>query len=123
MSLEDLMHFAQHFSSSSQKSDPNFALPEHDLLLAVLDRSVLDYHGSSRALRKDAAEWLFNDKGSYNKGEFSFEWVCEQLGIEEESVRASIKRLNLKNKAPQGQRWLRKKVKRLAVPTEHREAA
>lgn len=86
-------------------------VPERELLLAVLDRCVLDYHGSNSKLKAAAKEWLFEEEPQDKNKEFSFPWICEFLGLEKERLRECIKALDLSGKAPQGHRWLRKKVK------------
>ena len=85
--------------------------PEKDLLMAILDRAVLDFHSGNLALKKAARDWIFegcaNDDGQY----FSFLWVCSHLDLEPSEVQRSIKGLQLSKRPPQGHRWLRRKVK------------
>lgn len=84
---------------------------ERELLLAVLDRCVLDFHGTNKKLKIAAREWLFEEDTGDQQKEFSFPWICEFLGVEKERLRQCIRELDLSGKAPQGHRWLRKKVK------------
>jgi hypothetical protein len=86
-------------------------VPERELLLAVLDRCVLDYHGTNLKLKAAANEWLFEEEPQDVRREFSFPWICEFLGLEKSRLRDCIRALDLSGKAPQGHRWLRKKVK------------
>lgn len=91
--------------------DTTLSAPERELLLAVLDRCVLDYHGTNRKLKLAATEWLFEEADDDIHKEFSFPWICEFLGFDKSQLRECIQRLDLSGKAPQGHRWLRKKVK------------
>ncbi len=73
--------------------------PERELLVAVLQRAILDYVGSGRLLSTDAGDWLFDESDH----DFSFAWVCGHLGLEPDAVRLNLRRLRLgtkKDKAP-----------------------
>lgn len=88
--------------------------PERNLLMAVLERAILDYVGNDEREIADAEEWLFDDiearnldKISQNEGEthdyqknssespllspFTFDWVCQQLDLDSKFVSNTIK--------------------------------
>ncbi len=110
------MHVSRTISNQNQSSIPAPTLPEKELLLAILDRSVMDYHSKNSRLSKAASEWLFDEQDHCSTHAFSFNWICEYLSIDKQSLRGSITELDLSAKPPQGQRWLRKKVKRVSPP-------
>jgi hypothetical protein len=83
-------------------------IPERELLVATLDRAVLDYYGSNQEISEEAADWLFENTESERV--FSFNWVCEHLGIEAEEVRNRVGRLTFPKNVSQAHRWLRSKV-------------
>ena len=82
-----------------ENSAPSVSTPERELLVAVLQRAILDYVGSGEVLSCEAGDWLFDDE-DHN---FSFAWVCGHLGLEPAAVRSNVKRLRVgtkKEKAP-----------------------
>jgi hypothetical protein len=82
--------------------------PEKELLVATLDRAALDYYSVRDEVRDAASEWLF---GPSDENElFSFSWVCENLGLDIDSVRCRVKQLNFPVSVSQTHRWLRRKV-------------
>jgi hypothetical protein len=71
-------------------------LPERRLLLAMLERSILDFVGNDPREVESAAEWLFADSGKEldEGGEpFSFAWVCEGLDLDPSRVSAFVRSL------------------------------
>ena len=88
------------------KSKPE--TPEKELLVAVLDRAVLDYSGREGDLHKKAKEWIFEDND--NDSLFSYNAICDYLGINPEALRTRILELNIPKNVSQAHRWLRKKV-------------
>lgn len=66
--------------------------PERNLLMATLERAILDYVGNQEAEATAAEEWIFADggKGSYTNDLFTFAWVCEHLDLEPERIAAII---------------------------------
>jgi len=56
--------------------------PERRLLLAILERAILDFVGNDERELEQAEEWLFSTKKSEKIEQFSFEWVCEQLDLD-----------------------------------------
>ena len=82
--------------------------PERELLIATLDRAVLDYYGSEPIVLREAGEWLFGE--SDPAMEFSFEWTCAYLEIEPTALRDRIRQLAIPRNVSQAHRWLRTKV-------------
>jgi hypothetical protein len=61
--------------------------PERRLLLAVLERAILDYVGNSTREAEEAAAWLFSheqvDSLPLAQAQpFSFAWVCQELDLD-----------------------------------------
>lgn len=94
--------------STKEFRNPKPLVPERELLIATLDRAVLDYYSNNQELKDLAAEWLFDDTESSHI--FSFNWICDHLGIEPWSVRRRIRHLNIPVQVSQAHRWLRSKV-------------
>lgn len=65
--------------------------PERRLLLAILERAILDYVGNDPREVQEAEEWLFNSPESGAKGQFSFTWLCEQLDLDHQRISKKIK--------------------------------
>ncbi|NMC62476.1 MAG: hypothetical protein GYA55_04840 [SAR324 cluster bacterium] len=56
--------------------------PERRLLLAILERALLDYVGNDEKEALEAEDWIFSETNPihpYNP--FSFFWICEQLDL------------------------------------------
>jgi len=74
--------------------------PERRLLLAILERAILDYVGNDPREIDEAEQWLFDGSGSHATQQFSFAWVCEQLDLDPvkiaEKIRAMPRRGNRK---------------------------
>ena len=72
--------------------------PERLLLLAVLERAILDFVGNDTREAEAASSWLFDDDDaeSPTNAPFSFAWVCRELDLNpagvSEMVRAMPKR-------------------------------
>lgn len=95
------------FSTSLLSSSQSYT-PERELLIATLDRAVLDFHGNNQEDLKDAQDWLFNELDSGDI--FSFNWICEHLGVNPGAVRIRILNLDIPRTVSQAHRWLRNKV-------------
>lgn len=59
--------------------------PERRLLLAMLERAILDYVGNDPREIQGSSDWLFGDDGDSGR-EFSFDWVCEQLDLDPKTI-------------------------------------
>lgn len=67
---------------------PNFTgSPERRLLLAILERAILDFVGNDSREIQGSSDWIFSDGDNENyENEFSFVWVCEQLDLDPERI-------------------------------------
>jgi hypothetical protein len=71
---------------------PNFTgTPERRLLLAILERAILDYVGNIKKEIDEATEWLFNSLGHDSENMFSFEWVCHELDLNPSTILEKIR--------------------------------
>jgi hypothetical protein len=84
------------------------AVPERGLLIAILDRAVLDYFETPPGDSSDAEEWLFGDSDPTEL--FSFQWVCDLLKLDPEALRRRIRYLCLTNNFSVARGWIRTKV-------------
>lgn len=96
------------FTSSNELPRAKDITPERELLIAVLDRAVLDYCGREGELHERAREWIFGPQDEDNL--FSFSSICHYLSIDISALRARIKTLSIPKGVSQAHRWLRKKV-------------
>ncbi len=60
--------------------------PERRLLLAVLERAILDYVGNDAREIQEATAWIFGEAEGYNDREFSFSWICKELDLDTQSI-------------------------------------
>lgn len=67
--------------------------PERNLLVAVLERALLDYVGNDVRESETAAEWLFEEGDNPSYEEFTFSWICQELDLDYRKIAARIKRL------------------------------
>ncbi len=102
------MSLSYDFTAQRESASVKPNNPEHELLVAILDRAVLDFYSRRDALRGPAQEWLF--EAEEDDGMFSFEWICQHLGLDSEAVRKRVAELQLSSNFAQSHRWLRKKV-------------
>ena len=101
--------------SSRDLSSVKKITPERELLIAILDRAVLDFCGREGELHEKAKEWIFVDEieHSFNANEldsFSFSSICEYLGLNKQALRERILSLDIPKNVSQAHRWLRTKV-------------
>ena len=64
--------------------------PERRLLLAILERALLDYVGNDEREALEAEDWLFSEVPEPPHAEFSLPWVCEQLDLNLKQVLAKV---------------------------------
>lgn len=64
--------------------------PERRLLLAVLERAILDYVGNDKREVEAAEQWLFGELSEPTLEEFSFPWLCEELDLDMHSIAKMI---------------------------------
>ncbi|MFO0416744.1 MAG: hypothetical protein ACK5Y6_05595 [Pseudomonadota bacterium] len=65
--------------------------PERRLLLAILERAILDYVGNDAREVEEAEEWLFGWIDTGTRSQFSFPWLCEQLDLDCNKIARQIK--------------------------------
>lgn len=65
--------------------------PERRLLLAILERAILDYVGNDEREVAHASDWLFGSLESGAFDHFSFPWLCEQLDLDGKKIAGQIK--------------------------------
>jgi hypothetical protein len=63
-------------------------LPEKRLLAAVLQRAITDFISGDQDVQEDSAQWLLDDEPSGSP--LTFDFVCEALDIDPESLRRQI---------------------------------
>lgn len=82
--------------------EPNVrGTPERNLILAILERAILDYVGNDAKEAKRAENWIFDSEEEFNENltdNFSFEWVCQQLDLEPEKISRIIKEMPKRGK-------------------------
>ena len=59
---------------------------ERNLLMAILERAIIDYVGNSRKEANDAEEWMFGEGSDSLYIDFSFAWVCHQLDLDPQHI-------------------------------------
>ena len=71
--------------------------PERRLLLAMLERAILDFVGNDKREMEEADEWLFGDEDSENdensKRIFTFKWICQELDLNMVKIALKIKNM------------------------------
>ncbi len=67
--------------------------PEGKLMLAMLERAILDYVGNDKKEQDEASVWLFDwtEDDIEDPHEFSFPWVCDYLGLDPLRISAAVK--------------------------------
>jgi len=64
--------------------------PERNMLMAVLERAILDYVGNERREVEDAAQWIFNHTLEDKGRACSFPWICNELDLDPKYVMDTI---------------------------------
>lgn len=84
--------------------------PERRLLLAILERAVLDLVGNDEKEAQEAEDWLFGFDEDEAEPEaprvhehkltamFSFPWVCDQLDLDQARISAKIRSMPKRGK-------------------------
>ena len=68
--------------------------PERNLLMAVIERAILDLVGNEAKEAEQAADWLFGDlNGEKPYTIFSFPWVCEVLELDRFQIANKIRQM------------------------------
>ena len=66
--------------------------PARRLLLAVLERAILDFVGNDERELEDAQGWFFDDDDD-GSDEFSFAWICDELDLDVIHIREKIRKM------------------------------
>jgi hypothetical protein len=77
------------------------------LMLAVLQEGIQSYLGKDARARTEAEVWIMSGRRTV----FSFNIICESLGLEADWVRAALGRLRAKNVSPRAIGRLRPNVR------------
>ena len=67
--------------------------PERMLLLAILERAILDYVGNDRREAEASQDWIFGEMEMGNSEPFSFHWVCRELDLSPVEVAKTIQQM------------------------------
>jgi len=68
--------------------------PERNLLMAILERAILDFVGNQQKEIDAAEEWLFPADEDEIKAEvFSFPWICQQLNLDMSKVSRTVEQM------------------------------
>ena len=82
------------FEDQSFMEAPNFTgSPERRLLLAIVERAILDFVGNDQKEVEESEYWIFSGDGDENKERFSFGWVCQELDLDIKDIRDKIKNM------------------------------
>ena len=73
--------------------------PERRLLLAMLERALLDYVGNDQREIDESEDWIFSDTASMNASAFSFPWVCSELDLNIDDIRGKIRQMPRRGKS------------------------
>ena len=89
--LENVYSVDEDFLSKTQ-ARAWMETPEQRLLFAILERAVRDFLGNRHADNAAAREWLFEKGDSATKSPFSFDWICDELGIDTDYFLARLRK-------------------------------
>ena len=74
--------------------------PERRLLLAVLERAILDFVGNDRKEVEAAEEWLFDEDVPQRPFEhFSLPWICQELDLDFAEVVDTVRNMPKRGKS------------------------
>ena len=65
--------------------------PERNLLMAVVERAILDLVGNDEREVEAAREWIFDEDSDSGRYNFSFSWICHQLDLDHEKILEKIR--------------------------------
>jgi len=88
----DVRAFAIDDESTGLFEAPNLTgSPERRLLLAILERAILDFVGNEEKEVEASREWIFGDLRPRNFNHFSFPWLCRELDLDIDGVVSKIR--------------------------------
>ncbi len=67
--------------------------PERNLLLAIVERAILDFVGNDQDESEAAESWIFDEDPEASSEQFSFPWICGQLDLNYPDIIGMIKRM------------------------------
>ena len=72
---------------------PNFTgSPERNLLMAVLERAILDLVGNDQAESAEAEKWIFGELEDPSFRVFTFPWLCQELDLDYRDISETIRK-------------------------------
>ena len=73
--------------------EPNLTgTPERNLLMAILERALLDLVGNEDKQVEAAENWFFGqEQQALKEDEFSFPWICQQLDLDLSTISEKVK--------------------------------
>jgi len=72
--------------------------PERRLLLAMIERAILDFVGNDAAEVEEAEGWIFGELDTAPLKPFTFPWVCQHLDLDVVSIAQTIKAMPRRGK-------------------------
>ena len=66
--------------------------PDRRLLLAIVERAILDLVGNDQKEAQSAEAWLF-DEDDDTESQFSFAWICQELDLQLYDIRTKIRNM------------------------------
>ncbi|RMD86394.1 MAG: hypothetical protein D6808_03430 [Candidatus Dadabacteria bacterium] len=64
--------------------------PERNLLMAIIERALLDLTGNNYEEAEAAREWLFEEVENPHLEPFTFQWICIQLDLDPKKALSKI---------------------------------
>jgi hypothetical protein len=72
--------------------------PERRLLLAMVERAILDFVGNDPVEVEEAESWIFGELESTPLRPFTFPWICQHLDLDVASIAQTIKAMPRRGK-------------------------
>ena len=88
---------------ATQDFENGYSLPEKNLLVAMLERALLDYLGNQRVETEEAYEWMYSDADIND--EFSFNWICMHLDLCPSDVRENVQAMRRRGETGASRWW------------------
>src|SRR5689334_11561583 len=100
--MKALIVIANSFEREEEQGALSPAVPERNLLSAILARAILDAFATSKCdkhIVKNARRWLFEELAP--KRPFSFAWVALELDLDPASLQRSLRGYEISTEAVQ----------------------
>ena len=80
------------FDCPLNATNENRGTPERNLLMALLERTILDFVGNDEKAVESAEEWVFADleDPDSHKQAYSFIWTCNELDLDPGMIAQAI---------------------------------